>query len=290
MRKDGVKLRNSDPMYQLIPYIMVDRNDAMNMIELFLPVEPMNNYIHAQHENNVNISHLSLIIAAYVRTLAEFPTLNRFIVNRKIYARKGIQIGMVVMKPGSDVGTMNKMYFDPADDIFEVNRKVLSYVDENRKAGETNATDKLMATLLKIPGLARVGVGLIIWADKHGLLPESILKASPFHASMTITNLASIRTNHIYHHIYNFGTNSELISMGNLREVPRRDGRGGIVFERCLPLGVVMDERVADGLYFAKAFRRMQSYLKDPTQLEGPPKVCIREWEEMARKPGKNKK
>jgi len=280
MRKDGRRVRHGDPMYTVVPHIMVERSDSMNMIELFIPVEPMNTYIRKKREEGINISHLALVIAAFIRMTAEYPQVNRFIVNRKIYARKGIQVGMVVLKPGTEHGTMNKMYFDPADDVFEVNRKLTEYVEDNRQAGETNSTDKLISTLLSIPGLCRVGVGILKWMDKHGIMPEGIIKASPFHVTMTITNLASIRTNHIYHHVYNFGTTSEVISMGNMREVPKRDGSGGVTFERCIPLGVVMDERIASGAYFAMAFKRMQSYLKDPSKMEGEPKVCIREWED----------
>ena len=279
MRKDGRRVRHGDPMYTVVPHIMVDRCDSMNMIELFLPIEPMNAYIREKREAGVSISHLALVIAAYVRTVAEYPELNRFIVNRKIYARNGIQVGMVVLKPGSDEHTMNKMSFMPEDDVFEVNRKLVSYVDENRKPGDQNSTDGMISFLVGIPGLMRAAVGLLKWMDKHNIMPKKVIDLSPFHASMTITNLGSIRTNHIYHHVYNFGTTGQLISMGNLREVPRRDGAGGVVFDRCLPLGVVMDERIASGIYYATAFKRMQSYLKDPHLMEGAPKVCIHEWE-----------
>jgi hypothetical protein len=45
---------------------------------------------------------------------------------------------------------------------------------------------------------------------------------------------------------------------------------GEVIFERCMPIGVVMDERVASGSYFALAFRRLRQYLADPTLLEVP--------------------
>lgn len=280
MRKDGVRVRHGDPMYTIIGHIMTERSDAMNSIELFMPVEPMNRYIREKKAEGINISHLALVIAAYVRTLAEFPQLNRFIVNRKLYARKGIQVSMVVLKPGTDgEETESKMNFDPADDVLEVNRKLLDYINQNRQAGDTNSTDKIISTLVGIPGLLRFGANMLRWGDKHGLLPKSILDASMFHASMTITNLASIRTNCIYHHVYNFGTTGQILSLGNLREIPRRDGNGGITFDRCIPLGLCMDERVCSGAYYAKAFKRLQAYLKDPKLMEGPPAVCIREWE-----------
>ena len=55
--------------------------------------------------------------------------------------------------------------------------------------------------------------------------------------------------------------------MGNMREVPRR-GKDGIVFDRCMPLGVVMDERIANGHYLAQAFAQIKQSLADPRLME----------------------
>lgn len=277
-RADGKRLKNTDPMYTVVPYIMDKRYDAMNMITLDIPVEPMQKYINDMRKQGKQISHMALILAAYLRTAAEYPQLNRFIVNKKIYARTEFPVGMVVLKSGqADNGTMSKMYFELEDTIFDVNDKINSYVEENRKTPEANSTEKLIKILLGIPGLLPVGVGIFKWLDKHGLLPKSIIKASPFHTSLVISNLASIRTNHIYHHCYEFGTTSIIITMGNTREVPKRHG-GEIHFEKCMPLGVVMDERICSGSYFAIAFRRFKGYLADPSLLEGPPEVLNKEF------------
>ncbi len=277
-RADGIRLKNTDPMYTVAAYIMDKRYDAMNMITIDIPVEPMQKYINDSRKQGKQISHMALILAAYVRTVAEYPELNRFIVNKKAYARTEFPVGMVVLKSGqTDNGTMSKMYLELEDDIFTVNDKINAYVEENRKTPESNSTEKLIKTLLGIPGLLPVGVGIFKWMDKHGLLPKSIIKASPFHAGLVISNLASIRTNHIYHHCYEFGTTSVFITMGNTREVPKRRG-GEIYFEKCMPMGVVMDERICSGSYFAIAFRRFKSYLADPTQLEGPPKVVNKDF------------
>lgn len=273
MRADGRKLKNVDPMYQVVPHIMTERHDAMNMITLDLPLEPMQKYIRKKAEEGIKISHMMLILAAYVRVIAEFPALNRFIVNRKAYAHKDITVSMVVLKTNSrEDETMSKIYLEPTDTIFEVKEKVGKYIDENRKHDNNNSTDKIIKTLLSIPGLLRFGVKLLKWMDKHGLLPRAIIEASPFHASFLITNLASIRTNHIYHHVYDFGTTSISMALGNMREVPRRTLDGEIVHERCIPAGMVMDERIASGSYFALAFRAFKRYLKNPELLEQPPK------------------
>lgn len=270
MRADGKRVKNIPPMYAVAAHIMAKRSDACNSIELFIPLEPMQKYLRDVRARGHNISHLALVISAFLRTTAEYPFLNRFVANKTIYARNEYAVGMVVLKPGQLDGTMNKMYFEMTDTIFDVQKKVDEYIDENRQEGDTNSTDKLISTLLKIPGLCRFGVCVFKLMDKWGLLPRSIIKASPFHTSMVISNLASIRTNHIYHHIYDFGTTSMILTMGNSREIPKRVG-GEIIHEKCMPFGLVMDERICSGSYYALAFRRLSEYLRDPQKLELPP-------------------
>ena len=156
----------------------------------------------------------------------DFPALNRFIVNKRAYARKEIAIGMVVLRPGDDK-TMSKIYLQPEDTIFDVERRIREYVDNSRNVEKQNSTDKLIATLVNIPGLLRFAVNVLKWMDWHNLLPKAIIDASPMHNTMVFTNLASIRTNHIHHHIYDFGTTSLLMAAGNAREIPRRKNDGG---------------------------------------------------------------
>ena len=270
MRKDGRKIKTIDPMYKLISHIMVERCDAMNMIELTVQQDPIRKYIRRKKDEGYTFSHLAVVLAAYIRTIADYPFLNRFVVNKTLYARNEVAIGMVVLKPGETEGTMNKMYFKPEMTIYEIQQVLDDYINTNRGAGKTNSTDKLMATLLSIPGLARVGVNFIKWVDKHGWLPKSVIDASPFHCTMTITNLASIGTNYIFHHVYNFGTTSMVMAMGNTREDPVKR-HGEIVFDKVIPIGLVMDERIAEGVQFAMACRKLQSVLQDPSVLEQPP-------------------
>ncbi len=270
MRKDGRKIKTIDPMYKLISHIMVDRNDSMNMIELTVQQDPIRKYIRKKKDEGYTFSHLAVVLAAYIRTIADYPFLNRFVVNKTLYARKEVAIGMVVLKPGETEGTMSKMYFNPGMTIYEIQNVLDEYINKNRGAGKTNSTDKLMGILLSIPGLARVGVNFIKFLDKHGLLPKAVIDASPFHCTMTITNLASIGTNYIFHHVYNFGTTSMIMAMGNTREDPVKR-HGEIVFEKVIPIGLVMDERIAEGVQFAMACRKLQSILQNPEVLEQPP-------------------
>ena len=261
-------------MYEVACYIMDHRYDAQNMIQLDIPLEPMNRYIRQKHAEGISVSHLALIIGAYLRICAEFKQLNYFVVNKRLYCRNEFTCGMVVLKPGETDGTMNKMHLDFTDGILEVQRKVDDYIAQNRREGDTNSTDRMIRFLLKVPGLVNVGVGIFKWMDKHGLLPKKIIDASPFHCSLSVSNLASIRTNYIYHHCYEFGTTSLFITLGNAHEVPVQS-ENGVRHVRCLPLGVVMDERICSGSYYATAFKRMKTYLADPTRMEGAPRFEI---------------
>lgn len=270
-RADGKRVRKADPMYTVVPYIMDKRNDAMNMCTVDIPVEPIQDYINDKRKEGIRLSHMSVVMAAYLRTVYEFPLLNNFIVNKKIYTHKEFKVAMVVLKNlATQEETMSKVEFELDDNIFEVNEKMGAYVEENRQVSAVNNTDKMIKFLVSLPGLLLVGVSLFKFLDRYGLLPKFIIDLSPFHASLTLTNLASIRTNHIYHHIYNFGTTSVFIAMGKNREVAKKRN-GEIVFEKCMPLGVVMDERICSGIYFAAAFRKFRQYLEDPSLLEEKP-------------------
>ena len=268
MRKDGTRVKRADLLYTVVPYVMSKRVDSMNMITIDIPVEPLNHYINEKRKQGQAVSTMALILTAWAQTVQAFPLLNRFVVNRRIYDRNELCVSMVVLRPGEDESTMSKMYFDKDDTVFSVQEKISKYFEVNRQAGSTNnTTDRLADFLGKVPGLLAVGVPILKWADRHGLLPKAIIDASPFHASLAITNLASIRTNHIYHHCYEFGTVSLFMAMGNLREVPVRE-KDQVVFKRCLPIGVVMDERICSGHYFANAFAQMQKYVRDPSLME----------------------
>ena len=275
-RADGVLLRHTDPMYRIAAQVMATRSDSMNMITLDIPLAPIDAYLRQKRREGHTMSHMAVIMAAYQRMIAEYPAINRFIVNKRAYARNEIAIGMVVLQGShtdkANDGTMSKIYLQPDDTIFDVNRRIEEYVEKNRTQAKDNKTEQLIRKLVAIPGLLRFAVNLLKFMDRHNMLPKSIIDASPFHCSMVFTNLASIRTNHIYHHCYDFGTTSVVVAAGNSREVPKRRS-GEIVFDKCMPLGVCMDERICSGSYFAIAFRRMKQFLSDPSLLETPPET-----------------
>lgn len=280
MRADGKIVKNIDPMYKIAPYFMRDRSDAQNMITVTVPYENVHEYVMETRKKGHKISHMAVVLSALVRTISEYPELNRFIVNSKIYARNELSVGMVVLRPGDANASMSKIKFDLADNIFEANDKITDYIEANNKEESSNSLDKLLNAFLSIPSfLLRGLMGLFRWLDKMGFLPKAIINASPFHNTLVITNLASIRTNHIYHHVYSFGTTGMIVAMGNNIETTKSKKDGTLYLQKEIPFGIVMDERIASGSYFAKAFAKFQAYLKNPVLLESSPETLKVDYE-----------
>ena len=278
---DGRRIKKEVPMYLLAPQFMTTRSDAMNMTTVDIPIEPLRKYMNEKRKEGHHISHMALIMTAYAHLVGEYPSLNRFVQNKRVYEHNDFCIALVVLRPGNtgNDDTMSKLYMGPEDTVFDVQRKIDEYIEKNATGAEedNNALDKWMGILCSLGGLLDAAGALLRFLDRHGWLPRALVNASPFHASLLVTNLASIRTNHIYHHVYNFGTTSVSLAMGNLREVPKRGRNGAVELVRCMPVGVVMDERIASGHYFALAFARFKDLLLHPEQLEKPGKGAVLE-------------
>lgn len=275
-RPDGRKLKNLDYEYPVGAHIMSRRTDAMNMTTLDIPLEPIHRYLNQKRKEGLRYSHLTVIVAAVIRTISRYPALNRFVVNKRIYARNELAIGMVVLKGGriDAVGTTDKMKFDPSNTIDDVNRIINDYIEKNRKEDDVNGTDRVAKRLVNTPGLLRAGVSFMKWLDKHNWMPKAVIEISPFHCTMMLTNLASIKTDYVFHHAYDFGTVSLTLALGKPRMVPMVH-KGEVSMERCMPMGLVMDERIASGSYFAMAFREFRKMLENPVLLETPPEKVV---------------
>ena len=275
-RADGYRVRTNDAMYELVPYIMPYRYDASNSVTVDIDLDLMQDYIRKCRKKGINMSHMSIIIAGALRIASQNPFLNRFVMNRKIYARNHFCVSFVTLQPGKTSDTVNKLYFSLDDDIFTVNRKVQEAIERTQQPTSQNALDKLMASLVRIPFLVGAAVGVLKFIDKYFTLPFSIINASPFHTSLFITNLASIRTNAIYHHLYEFGTTGIFISMGQPEKRIEKNGET-VEEKKIMPLGIVTDERIANGHYYGRCFRELNRYYKNPELLEVPPEQVVRD-------------
>jgi len=273
-RADGRAIRGVDPIVMLTPYIMPTRVDAQVNIRLNLDFDVMTQYIRRKREEGIAITYMGLILAAYVRTVAQYPELNRFIMNKRLYARNHLCVSFVTLKKSNDEQieeSVVKLEFDPEDTIFDVSQKLDAAIEKTRAPKDKNRTDVLARFLLSVPLLPNIVVGLARLLDRYGLMPALIHKASPFHTSLFISNMASIGMNYIYHHIYNFGTTGVFVSMGKTESDVRVNADGSCRSQRIMPLGVVVDERICSGGVYSRAFGFLRSALAHPETLEERP-------------------
>ncbi|MBQ6089187.1 MAG: hypothetical protein IJK95_06480 [Firmicutes bacterium] len=274
-RADGVKLKIKDSMYAIMPYVMPKRYDASNSVTVDIDLDKMQDYIKKCRAKGISMSHMAILIAAAVRTYSQNPHLNRFVMNKKLYARNHFCVTFVTLKPGAETDTVNKIYFNLDEDIFTINDKVNEAIDKVQNQGLDNSTDKLMRAVLSVPLLCRGLVGALKLLDRYITLPRAIVDASPCHTSLFVTNLASVRTDAIYHHLYEFGTTSIFISMGRPLRKTYIDDDGNAYDRKIMELGIVTDERIAHGQYFGRCFREMNGYLRNPEILEKRPEKIV---------------
>lgn len=275
MRSDGKSVGSGvDAITRVTPYIMTERNDASNFNTVYIDVAPITDYVREKRAEGRKMSTMAVILAGYVRMIAAMPELNRFVVNRKLYARKYLSVSFVVInKAGVDnfEETNVKIKFRPTDTIFEVAEKVEEAIEKNQVSTSDNATTKLVNKLVGLPGLLSLGVPFLKWLDKVGLLPKALIEASPFHTSCFITNMASVRIGKLYHHLYNFGTTSQFLGIGEKERQVYADREGNVKVRYVYPIGVVTDERVAAGSFYALAFRTFKRCMQNPRIMETPP-------------------
>ncbi|WP_298035416.1 hypothetical protein [uncultured Dysosmobacter sp.] len=268
MRPDGTLVKGLTPVMQALPHIMPRRFDAQNWASDYVDEDIVKTFIRQKRREGRHVTHMSILAAAYYKAALENPKVNYFIMNRRIYKRNHFCFSFVILKKRAD-GTPDetplKVFLDPEDDVFTISRKIKDLVDQNQEAVHNNGTDKFVNMAFRIPGLARLVFGLAYHLDLHGLLPRKIIDLSPFHTSLFITNLASINTSYIFHHCYEFGTTSVFVCMG--KPVPDPMAPQGSRKKR-MPLGVVMDERIATGIEYSRFFAAFERYLKKPELLE----------------------
>ena len=271
LRADGKKVKDLDPIQRIIPHIMSARHDSQNLTSYDCPCEPMDDFNEAQEDADYTYMHL--LIAAMVRTFAKFPRLNRFVMNGRIFMHNQIQVSFVVKKNLSPDApdALVKLSFTGLEALPEIQQKIDDAIEANNNIAANNGTDKIARLLTMTPNfLIKLLVGTIKLLDKHGMLPGAIIKLSPFHTSLFVTNLKSIKGPSIYHHLYDVGTTGIFMSMGKESTVPVFNRKGEIEPGKRMPIWITTDERFCDGFYFVSAMKYMERLLKNPKLMMEP--------------------
>lgn len=274
-RKDGRLLRSLSPFNKFIPYIMPVKNDALNMYEESFEMSDVDRWLRKLRvQGYKGIGMLHFLIAAYIRGIALLPGLNRFVVGRRIYAANDITVVMTVKRTlelNADETTI-KVHFQPTDTIFDVYRKMNDEIDKIKANDGNNNTEEVAAALTKLPRfILRFAITCLRIMDYFGWIPEALEEASPFHGSMIITDLGSLRIGPIYHHIYNFGTLPVFMSFGAKRHAYEINRKGEVEDRKYIDIKLVMDERTVDGHYYAQFLQFYRKVFQHPEYLEIAP-------------------
>lgn len=275
-RADGRVLKEVDPIVALTPYLMPMRCDAQVILNYKVDYERLARYIVQKGNEGYKFTFMELLIAAYVRTVSELPEINRFVSNKRLYARTQLTASFALLKETQEADAIEentvKCHFDPRDTIYDVAERVNNAIEQNRREEADNATMKVAKLLLR-PALANTVVFLARVLDRYGVLPKYIMEASPFHTSLFITHMGSIGMPAVNHHIYNFGTTSLFLSLGSVERQTVIGSDGKAVRKRYLPIGITADERICAGAMYARMVNRMMHYLNNPELLETPPET-----------------
>ena len=278
-RADGRKLRTIIPMHRIMPYIMAKRSDAQNYFSESFDLTRADPFCRKKvKEGYTNFGFLHVLVASYVRMIAEHPEINRFISGQKVYARDGIDVVMAVKKEmlSEAPETCIKVHLTPYDTVDDVYRKFNEVISSVVGNTEESSFDKLAKVINYIPGLfLRWTVKFLNFLDYFGLLPKALTDLSPFHGTLIVTSMGSLGIRPIYHHIYDFGNLPVFIAYGKKRTERTVDADGKVITKRVIDMKVVTDERICDGFVFSRAFKCLKKYVEDPEQLNLPPEKVI---------------
>ena len=274
-RPDGRRVKGIDPVMQITPYVMPMRCDAQVFLKHRVDMERLSRYIRRQRaEKGEQLTYMQIILAAYVRAISANPEINRFIMNKQLFARNNCSAAFTILRDPSDADkgeAVVKIKFDLSDTLYDVRDRMNAAVAANRgeNAG-SSFVDKLLGFLFAVPGLATVVVGLVKLLDRYGLAPGVLMEELPFYVGMYITNTASIGLHDVNHHLYNWGNVGLFFGMGTTEKVAVEED-GEIRMKRFLPIGITADERVCSGAHYARFFNDMRNYLEHPELLETAP-------------------
>lgn len=275
-RKDAKKVRNLDGLHNVMIDIKPERCDSDVYMNKEIDVTKLIKYVEKYKKEHPDdkITYFHAFAMAFAKTIYNKPLLNRFVANRTFYDRNDVIIAFVakIAFEEDSEEVMINIKVDKDDNIFTLRDKITKRVAKIRtsKKGEKKEnTNNIVDVVGKLPKLIRMIVtGTLKFLDKHGWLPESITKDNLYYSSVILSNLGNFKIGSIYHNIVNFGTSSIIATMGMIHKskVIDKDGKEKII-DVC-DFGVNMDERIADGYYFAKSIKVLEYILDNPELLE----------------------
>ena len=243
--------------------------DSFDVTEL-LPYLEKKNALHPEYKTTV--FHALIMCAA--RMIRERPKMNRFIQGRRMYERYEISLSFVCKRRFQDNGEESLMFFVPKEDetLDSLSSRIAGEVQETRKSEvATGGVDALLDGFAKIPRLLLMLIVRIIrYLDFWGINPKFLTDGDPNYSTILLSNLGSIQAPAVYHHLNNYGTNSIMATIGTIHKEERIMPDGSKQIRDVVEIGATLDERIADGFYFARSLKLVKYICAHPEMLDQP--------------------
>ena len=279
-RSDGQRVRGLRAFNAILPYVLRNRNEAAVLFSKDIEVEAAMAYIRRKNAESPGktgpggerYSLFGLLITAALRTLVLKPRLNRFVHRRGFYKRSSISVSFIVKKSLSESAAEGnaKILFSPEDDIASAAEKINAGI-ESARSGAAGPDDREFDLAHRLP-LGKAIMTLVFRAlDRCNIAPSRMIEADPLFTSVYIANLGSIGLDAPYHHLYEWGTASLFMVVGRIFQKEGNRGPHGPELRHYVNIKFTVDERIAEGLYFAHAAALFQRLVSKPEALELPP-------------------
>lgn len=279
-RSDAVWLKDIPAMNRIMPGIMPNRADNEAYINIDLDLRPLDAYLAKKNAGRTEdkYTYFHVICAAIGKAFVLRPRMNRFICNYKVYQRKKISVAFVVKKKFSDKSEEGLAFltYDEKETMDSFHEKVMNVIHANKREDIADTSTDAMNIITKLPQwLINLVVKVVLWMDKHGWAPQSLIGTDPNHASIFLSNLGSIGLECGYHHLVNWGTNSCFIVIGKKHMKMSYDKEGNSDLHEVIPIGITLDERIADGYYYSGTVALVKELLSNPDLLDLPADTTV---------------
>ncbi len=270
-RRDAVRIKDVDAFHSIVPYVMPKRTEAeVSMTECF-DITKLCAYIKQRNESeeNTNLKLFHAFCTAVARTIYHRPKMNIFISGRRYWQRKDITLSFVVKRTFEDSSEESLMFLTakPEMTLDDISHLILGDVKKIRKEG-SNDLDDLMGLVGKMP---RPILTFFFWVlsrlEYHGIMPKGLTAGDPNYSSVLLSNLGSIGCGAPYHHLSNYGTCSIMVTLGTMHKAAVLEEDGVERLHDVVDATFTIDERIADGFYFAKSLRIVHYLLSNPEKL-----------------------
>ena len=273
-RKDATLLRKADSMHFIMGVVYPNRPDNEAYISERIDLTAINEYLKKKNYEGIDFKYtfFHVILTGLLKTITLRPKLNRFYKNENYYQRHEITAGFTMKKKFDDHAEEGLAFIHgkPEATIDTIHDEICDQVTGYR-GGKHDSTGDAMDLFNSLPRwLSKTIVHFLMWLDKHGWVPQSLIANDANYASVFITNLGSIKLKCGYHHLSTWGTTSLFVVIGEKKWSPLYDEHGLVKMYESLDIGLTVDERIADGYYYSKSVRLLKYLLEHPEELEKP--------------------